>query len=230
MLLLCTRYYIRLRANFLCAPCTTTSASLCVCFGSLAVERRESFQPERPRVGFLHAQRNVSSSTHFFLLLLVMMVSRARGCFLGHPAATAARAASASLATPAAAATGSGREHAVLLQSTTQQRCYASGATGTSFLYHKYASSPENLTELMRRIVRRGGRGRKQDNVPKEVGSGYSVGFFLICVWGCTCTLVCLPVALAFYACMYIMHLFVCRVFARCAGQHSVAACVRRDT
>lgn len=42
-------------------------------------------------------------------------------------------------------------------------------SSGTSFLFGKYADSPENLVELMRRIVRRGGRGRKQDNVPKEV-------------------------------------------------------------
>lgn len=46
-------------------------------------------------------------------------------------------------------------------------RCSSSG---TSFLFDEYADSPENLVELMRRIVRRGGRGRKQDNVPKEVG------------------------------------------------------------
>eukprot|EP00752_Nemacystus_decipiens_P007555 g6749.t1 len=42
-------------------------------------------------------------------------------------------------------------------------------SSGTTFLFDKYADSPENLVELMRRIVRRGGRGRKQDNVPKEV-------------------------------------------------------------
>ncbi|CAN0496582.1 unnamed protein product, partial [Ectocarpus sp. 12 AP-2014] len=42
-------------------------------------------------------------------------------------------------------------------------------SSGTWDLYRKYADSPEDLVELMRRIVSRGGRGRKQDNVPKEV-------------------------------------------------------------
>ncbi|CAM9502153.1 unnamed protein product [Ectocarpus fasciculatus] len=48
-----------------------------------------------------------------------------------------------------------------------------SSSSGTSLrtwdLYRNYADSPEDLVELMRRIVSRGGRGRKQDNVPKEV-------------------------------------------------------------
>lgn len=42
-------------------------------------------------------------------------------------------------------------------------------SSGTWDLYRNYADSPEDLVELMRRIVSRGGRGRKQDNVPKEV-------------------------------------------------------------
>ncbi|CAM9604381.1 unnamed protein product [Pylaiella littoralis] len=109
-----------------------------------------------------------------------MMASRARSCWPGHPAATAARSASSSssvaagAAAAAAAAVRSGRDYVLQRSSTTQQQPqqqqrYCSSASGTSFLYHKYANSPENLTELMRRIVRRGGRGRKQDNVPKEV-------------------------------------------------------------
>lgn len=60
-------------------------------------------------------------------------------------------------------------------------RCSSSG---TSFLFDKYADSPENLVELMRRIVRRGGRGRKQDNVPKEVRHQRAV-FGMVCcfIW-----------------------------------------------
>lgn len=42
--------------------------------------------------------------------------------------------------------------------------------SSSSFLYEGYADSPADLMEMMRRIVRRGGIGRKQDNVPKEVG------------------------------------------------------------
>ncbi|CAM9862864.1 unnamed protein product, partial [Ectocarpus sp. 8 AP-2014] len=51
-----------------------------------------------------------------------------------------------------------------------RKRLSSSGtSSGTWDLYRKYADSPEDLVELMRRIVSRGGRGRKQDNVPKEV-------------------------------------------------------------
>ncbi|CAM9833679.1 unnamed protein product [Ectocarpus sp. 4 AP-2014] len=51
-----------------------------------------------------------------------------------------------------------------------RKRLSSSGtSSGTWDLYRKYADSPQDLVELMRRIVSRGGRGRKQDNVPKEV-------------------------------------------------------------
>ncbi|CAM9801151.1 unnamed protein product [Scytosiphon promiscuus] len=56
------------------------------------------------------------------------------------------------------------------LSGAASKRCSSSSSpSGTSFLYEQYADSPNDLVELMRRIVRRGGRGRKQDNVPKEV-------------------------------------------------------------
>lgn len=50
-----------------------------------------------------------------------------------------------------------------------QQQHQLSTGSASSFLYRGYADSAADLIEMMRRIVRRGGRGRKQDNVPKEV-------------------------------------------------------------
>lgn len=41
--------------------------------------------------------------------------------------------------------------------------------SSSAFLYEGYADSAADLVEIMRRIIRRGGRGRTQDNVPKEV-------------------------------------------------------------
>lgn len=101
------------------------------------------------------------------------MGSRGLRCMLLHPLILGSRIHPAATAAVPPSLTAS-------VSSGGWARCSSSG---TSFLFDKYADSPENLVELMRRIVRRGGKGRKQDNVPKEVGHNlYGVLLLLYCL------------------------------------------------
>lgn len=43
--------------------------------------------------------------------------------------------------------------------------------SSSAFLYEGREDSAGDLVEIMRRIIGKGGRGRTQDNIPKEVGA-----------------------------------------------------------